>query len=43
MEPLPQPRRLWIDISMDFIIGLPESPRRLREKPYNAIFVVIDP
>jgi hypothetical protein len=34
MEPLPQPRGPWTDISMDFIIGLPESCRRPRGGPY---------
>jgi hypothetical protein len=32
MEPLPQPRSPWTDISMDFIVGLPESRRKAREK-----------
>jgi hypothetical protein len=42
MEPLPQPRGPWTDISMDFIVGLPESRRKRHAKPYNAILVVVD-
>ncbi len=42
MEPLPQPRGPWTDISMDFIVGLPESCRKRHAKPYNAILVVVD-
>jgi hypothetical protein len=42
MEPLPQPRGPWTDISMDFIVGLPKSRRRPRGRPYNAILVVVN-
>jgi transposase InsO family protein len=42
MEPLPQPRGPWTDISMDFIVGLLESRRKRNAKPYNAILVVVD-
>jgi transposase InsO family protein len=42
MEPLPQPRGPWTDISMDFIVGLPESRRKRHAKPYNAILIVVD-
>jgi hypothetical protein len=42
MEPMPQPRGPWTDISMDFIVGLPESHRKRHAKLYNAILVVID-
>jgi hypothetical protein len=38
--PLLQPDRLWQDIAMDFITGLPSSVRR--RKAYNAILVVVD-
>jgi hypothetical protein len=41
MEPLPQPRGPWTDISMDFIVRLPESLRRPRGRPYNAILIVV--
>jgi hypothetical protein len=36
LRPLPVPEKLWEDISMDFIMGLPEC------EGYNAIWVVVD-
>jgi hypothetical protein len=42
MELLPQPRGLWTDISVGFIVGLPVSCRKRYAKPYNAILVVVD-
>ncbi len=42
MEPLPQPRSPWTNILIDFIVGLPESPRRPRGKRYNVILIVLN-
>jgi transposase InsO family protein len=40
LVPLPQPDKLWQDIAMDFIVGLPPAVRR--RKAYDALLVVID-
>ncbi len=42
MELLPLPRGSRTDISMNFIVGLPESFQRPRGRLYNAILVVVD-
>ncbi len=42
MEPLPQLHGPWTDITMDFIVGLPESYRKHHAKLYKAILDVMD-
>lgn len=36
LQPLPIPEAIWVDVSMDFITGLPKS------SGYEVIFVVVD-
>lgn len=36
LQPLPVPEKIWEDISLDFIIGLPKS------KNFDTILVVVD-
>jgi hypothetical protein len=36
LQPLPIPRQIWIDISMDFIVGLPKVGTK------SFIMVVVD-
>lgn len=36
MQPLPIPQRIWDDIAMDFIVGLPNA------KSFTVIMVVVD-
>ncbi|XP_073122024.1 uncharacterized protein [Henckelia pumila] len=37
LKPLPIPTWKWEDVTMDFIVGLPVSPRRM-----NSIWVIVD-
>ena len=36
LQPLSIPEKSWVDLTMDFIVGLPNSQK------YNAILMVID-
>ena len=40
LEPLPIPKGLWKEVSLDFITQLPSS--YIGTKEYNAILVVVD-
>jgi hypothetical protein len=42
LEPLPQPCGPWTDISMDLIIGLPESCQKHHAKQDYAILAVVN-
>ncbi|CAI7781216.1 unnamed protein product [Closterium sp. NIES-53] len=37
LQPIPPPTKVWDEVTMDFIMDLPQTPRS-----YNAILVVID-
>jgi hypothetical protein len=37
LQPLPIPFRKWEEISMDFIVGLPNTSQR-----YDSIWVIVD-
>jgi hypothetical protein len=37
LQPLPMPSRKWEDISMDFIVGLPNASQK-----HNSIWVIVD-
>ena len=36
LQPLPVPERPWVDLTMDFVVGLPKS------QGYDAILMVVD-
>ena len=41
-QPLPVPERPWIDLTMDFVVGLPKNQGYNNSKPYDAILIVVD-
>ena len=42
LQPLPVPERPWVDLTMDFVVGLPKSQGYNNSKPYDAILMVVD-
>ena len=36
------PERPWVDLTMDFVVGLPKSQSYDNSKPYDAILMVVD-
>ena len=42
LQPLPVPERPWVDLTMDFVVGLPKSQSYDNSKPYDAILMVVD-
>ena len=41
LQPLPVPERPWVDLTMDFVVGLSKSQGH-GAKPYDAILMVVD-
>ena len=41
LQPLPVPERPWVDLTMDFVVGLPKS-QGYDGKQYDAILMVVD-
>ena len=41
LQPLPIPKRPWVDLTMDFVVGLPKS-QGYDGKQYDAILMVVD-
>ena len=42
LHPLPIPERPWVDLTMDFVVGLPKSQGYSDAKSYDAILMVVD-